>query len=497
MVLGTASGVGKSVIAAGLCRILSNWGYQVAPFKAQNMSNNSYVTEAGGEMGRAQVVQAECARLNPHTDMNPVLLKPAADNHSQVVLQGKALGHFAARNYYAQRDLLLEAVHQSYERLAAKYEIIILEGAGSPAEVNLKRNDFVNLEMAKFAGASCVLVGDIDRGGVFASLCGTLDLLDGEERNLVTGLVINKFRGDRTLLDDGLEFLEKRTQKKIWGVVPYDHGLWIEEEDSLPVETFPAQSVPEEELDLAVILLPRMSNFTDFEILKSEAGVRVRYVRKARELGRPDLLILPGTKATMADLRHLMENGFYEKILDFVEKGGRMLGICGGYQMMGKKLLDPEGVESGLPEMEGLGFFNMTSRFSSGKILRRISTSLDLPLFGGRVAGEIDVYEIHMGKTIHHENYPPMGPAGAIHPSGRLAGTYYHGLFESAGFRQSFLEALSGSLQKKTTPCGVSRSAKELKEAHYERWAAHLSTHLNLDYLRQCLHLSSPSYQTF
>ena len=505
MVLGTASGVGKSVIAAGFCRVLSDAGCRVAPFKAQNMSNNSFVTAEGGEMGRAQVVQAECARVRPHTDMNPVLLKPGADNHSQVVIHGKAVGHFSARDYYAEKALVAKAIRESYERLAAAYEILVIEGAGSPAEVNLKENDLVNMKMAELADASCVLVGDIDRGGVFASLIGTLDLLESGERDRVAGLLINKFRGDETLLAPGLEFLERRTGKKVWGVVPYDRDLWIEAEDAVsvenskygfPIKTFGNDITQSDVLDIAVLLLPRISNFTDFEILKQEPGVALRYVKRAEDLGSPDLLILPGTKATFADLACLDQNGFREKILNFAGAGGRILGICGGYQMMGRFLRDPEGVESHPAEMQGLGFFEMATEFYPEKVLRRVQAMLDLSLFSGRVCGPVQAYEIHMGQTVHHQPYDPFGEGGAVHPSGRLAGTYYHGLFESGGFRKSFLDALARDAGKKRMTSDAF-SKDELKEIHYGRLAGLLTGHLNLKLLETCLSLPSLSASIF
>jgi adenosylcobyric acid synthase len=442
MVLGTGSGVGKSVIAAGLCRILSDWGYRVAPFKAQNMSNNSWVTEEGGEMGRAQVVQAECARVRPHVDMNPVLLKPAADNHSQVVVQGHAIGHLSAVNYYAQREVIAKAIRESYERLASEYEVIVLEGAGSPAEVNLKKNDLVNMQMAEWADAACVLVGDIDKGGIFASLLGTLDLLTPEERARIKGLVVNKFRGDLTLFKDGVDFIEKRSGKKIWGVLPYTHHIKLDEEDALPEKNAHALVASANDLDIAVVLLPRMSNFTDFEVLRSEPGVRLRYVDGVEKLGAPDLLILPGTKATMADYRYLIDSGLREKIAEYSKKGGRILGICGGYQMMGKKLLDPDRVESGVLEMDGFCFLDRATRFGAQKVLRRVSTCLDVQWLGQRIRGRVEAYEIHMGEDDFGETLEGA-PSAAFFCSGHWAGTYYHGLFDSAEFRESFLSALA------------------------------------------------------
>ncbi|OGX13905.1 MAG: cobyric acid synthase CobQ [Omnitrophica bacterium RIFOXYB12_FULL_50_7] len=489
MVLGTGSGVGKSVIAAGFCRILSNWGYRVAPFKAQNMSNNSYVTEEGGEMGRAQVVQAECARVRPHTDMNPVLLKPAADNHSQVVVQGHAIGHFEAKKYYGQREVIARAIRESYERLASEYEVIVLEGAGSPAEMNLKKNDLVNMQMAAWADAACVLVGDIDKGGIFASLLGTLDLLTPEERQRIQGLIVNKFRGDLTLFNDGIDYIEKRGGKKIWGVLPYFHSIKLDEEDALPEKNTHALAASKNDLDIAVVLLPRMSNFTDFEVLKSEPGVRLRYVDRVEKLGSPDLLILPGTKATMADCRYLKESGFREKIQAYGDRGGSVLGICGGYQMMGSKLLDPDRVESEVAAMEGFGFINMTTRFGARKVLRRVSTYLDVQWLGCSIQGKVEAYEIHMGSTQLDGKNESDGILSPLYCFGNFAGTYYHGLFESAEFRESFLNALASRAGKQRVGDKNAVSAWTRKEEHFRLWADHLAQNLDLGLLKSCLNL--------
>ena len=497
MVLGTASGVGKSLITAGFCRLFSDWGYRVAPFKAQNMSNNSYVTEEGGEIGRAQAVQAWCARVSPSIDMNPILLKPSQDNCSQVILRGKAIGHFAARQYYGKRELLERAIGKSYGKLAANHELIIIEGAGSPAEVNLKKYDLVNMKMAEMADARCVLVADIDRGGVFAAVIGTLDLLEPDERERIDGIIINKFRGDQSLFNDGVEFIEKRTGKKVWGVVPYDRDLWIEEEDALPASidrhrgiTSPRPSaVPRNDiLDIAVILLSRMSNFTDFEILRQEPGVRLRYVKRVEEIGAPDLLILPGTKATLHDFQDLTARGFIPAILNFAAQGGRILGICGGYQMMGKIILDPQNIESEISEIEGLGFFNMTTEFMPEKVVRQVREEVAAELFGQKTGGRIEAYEIHMGVTAHHENYPAFGKGGAVHFSGRLAGTYYHGLFDHPEFRASFLTALARSAGK---PLRESHflSAADHREIHFNRLRDLLARHLDLEAMGEALNL--------
>ena len=506
MILGTASGVGKSVITAGFCRLFSDWGYRVAPFKAQNMSNNSYVTAEGGEMGRAQVVQAQCARQEPHVDMNPVLLKPAADNSSQVIVHGRSIGHFTARSYFEAKEIMWRAVCESYSRLAGAYDILVIEGAGSPAEVNLRENDFVNMRTAELADASCLLVGDIERGGIFASMIGTLDLLQPHERERIAGLVINKFRGDRSLFENGIDFLEERTGKKVWGMLPYDPDLWIEEEDAASLEIASSALWPSRNdviaseakqsrfLDIAVLHFPRISNFTDFEMLDKEPDVRVRYVRTVDQLSRPDLLILPGTKATVADYQFLSESGLRNAILQYAQAGGKILGICGGYQMMGDKILDPQGIETFAgEEIRGLGFFHMTTEFYPEKVLRRVEVPLNVEIFGGTVAGNIQAYEIHMGRTFHEESYAPLGEAGAIHPTGQLAGTYFHGLFESADFRKSFLHALRQSTGKKAPTLVPTGSASDLREENYERLARLLAGNLDLSLLGECLNLSLPS----
>lgn len=482
MVLGTASSVGKSFIAAGLCRLFSDWGYKVAPFKAQNMSNNSYVTEDGGEIGRAQAVQAECARVKPTTDMNPILLKPAADDGSQLVMHGKAIGHFKARDYFKQKPKVQQAIQESYDRLAAQYEILVIEGAGSPAEVNLKDNDLVNMHTAKMADAACLLVADIERGGAIAAIVGTLELLQPEERERIVGLVINKFRGDISLFDGAIPFLEKKTGKKVWGVLPYAKDLWIEEEDLASLSISFQKAAGGNLLDIAVIELPRMSNFTDFEVLKQEPGVRLRYIKKAEDLGKPDLLILPGTKATVADLLYLMENGFREAISEYAEQGGQLLGICGGYQMLGDSILDPEGLESQRSKTAALGYFKMTTEFQPEKILQRAEESVQIKLFGQEISGDIEAYEIHMGVTRHDKNYLPFGRGGAIHEKGKIAGTYYHGLFDSGSFRKSFLSALAKSAKK--TLQFKELSVPEIKEIHYNKLRELLEKTLPLDLLK-------------
>lgn len=484
MVLGTASGVGKSVIAAGLCRLISDWGFRVAPFKAQNMSNNSFVTADCGEIGRAQAVQAECARVEPTTDMNPILLKPSADNCSQVILHGKAIGNFPARAYYGKRALMEAAVRESYERLASQYEVLVIEGAGSPAEVNLKKFDLVNMRMAEMADAHCVLVSDIDRGGVFASLVGTLDLLEDHERQRIAGLLINKFRGDRALFDEGVQFLEQKTGKKVWGVLPFDRELRIEEEDAQGMSSSNALVGDDARIDIAIIRLPRISNFTDFDALAQAPGVRVRFVQSASQFGNPDLVILPGTKATIADYQDLIESGLGAAIREYAAAGGRIFGLCGGYQMMGKIISDPKAVESAQKEIEGFGFFPMKTEFHSEKIVRPAAGFADLNLFGSRVSGNWKGYEIHMGVSDSKE--------GVVRSSGQFAGTYIHGIFDEAEFRESFLNALAKAAGK-TRIESSDKSFSALKEKQYTRLKKMLEANMNLDFLREILGVRVPA----
>ncbi len=502
MVLGTGSGVGKSFITAGLCRVLNDRGLRVAPFKAQNMSNNSFVTREGGEMGRAQAVQAECARVEPSVHMNPVLLKPAADDESQVVIHGKAVGHMRAQTYYGLREKIWLAIRESYQFLSERYEAIVIEGAGSPAEINLKEFDLVNFRTAEMADASCLLVGDIDKGGVFAWLVGTLALLTEAERERIVGFVINKFRGDQSLLKPGLEMLEKLSGKKVLGVLPYATDLWIEEEDSLSLESLSNVSQPES-LDIAVVLLPRISNATDFQILGQEPGVSVRMIRRAEEMGEPDLLILPGTKSTLRDLQYLKKEGLAEKIRDYVRGGGRVLGICGGFQMLGERIEDPEGVESNQRFETGLSLFPFHTRFFEEKILRQVSGRIDGRIFSQPVQANVTGYEIHMGQTRLSGEIQPLlqvtdkegktRSEGAIDRSGKILGTYLHGLFDEASFRGAFLEALRKDCGKpndsKNQPVF---SAGLIKEKNYERLAGLLRENLDGSFIESWLNLSLP-----
>lgn len=492
MVLGTGSGVGKSFIAAGLCRILSDAGIRVAPLKAQNMSNNSFVTREGGEMGRAQVVQAECARVEPSVHMNPILLKPCRDNGSQVIVHGKAIGTMDAKTYYSRQGEMWQAIEESYAKLAREYEVLVIEGAGSPAEINLKDSDIVNCRVADLADAQCLLVGDIDKGGVFAWLVGTLALLDESQRNRIAGLIINKFRGDLSILQPGLPTLEDLSGKKVLGVLPYELDLFIEEEDSLVLEKSKNISHPGN-LDIAVILLPRISNATDFQILAEEPGVSVRMVHRVSEWGTPDLVILPGTKATIQDLEFLKTKGFAGEIQDYVKKGGRVMGICGGFQMLGDEIEDLEGIESQKTLQKGLSLLPFKTRFFGEKTLKHVEGRISAQIFSQLIEAEFSGYEIHMGQT-------ELGGGKecfiTTDPSTKILGTYVHGLFDAASFRKAFLEALrkSSGKQKPAASFGEVPSMEILKEKNYNRLAHLLRENLDLNHIEQCLNLSSHSY---
>ncbi|MCA1686331.1 MAG: cobyric acid synthase, partial [Planctomycetia bacterium] len=453
MVLGTASHVGKSVVAAAFCRLLAERGLRVAPFKAQNMALNSFVTRDGGEIGRAQVAQAEAAGTEPLVEMNPVLLKPMG-GVSQVVLDGSPIGVMSAREYYAAKGSIWPRVARAYDRLASRFDYVVLEGAGSPVEVNLAEHDLTNLRMARHADASVILVADIERGGVFAQLVGTWELLEPDDRRRVIGFVINKFRGDVGLLDSGLEFLRSRTGVAVLGVLPYRPDLQIDQEDSLGIAETATPGGDTDDfvsgemtLDVAVVRLPHLSNSTDFRPLSRAPGVRLRYVSGVGELASPDLVILPGTKATVRDLDWLRATGLAGKITSLREDPGGpvILGICGGFQMLGRGLDDPLGVESPRPEAVGLGLFAVSTRFAAEKSRHRVrGRTLD----GGRpVVG----YEIHSGETTLGPGVSPFSELtrerdgvtvldGAADPSGRVLGTYVHGLFDSLAFTSGLVD---------------------------------------------------------
>ena len=436
MVQGTASNAGKSILAAALCRILHQDGYTVAPFKSQNMALNSFITREGLEMGRAQVTQAEAAGIEPSVRMNPVLLKPTGEAGSQVIVNGEVWANLTAGEYYQRKAALRPLVRQAYEALAGQYDAIVLEGAGSPAEINLKKDDFVNMGMAAMADAPVLLVGDIDRGGVFASLYGTLMLLSEEERRRVKGLVINKFRGDVDLLRPGLAQLEELCHVPVLGVVPWV-ALDIDDEDSVSDRLAILKS--EKAVDIAVIHLPRIANFTDLTALSQHPALGVRYVKDPRTLGRPDLVILPGTKNTMADLLWLRQSGLEGAVKKLAAAGTPTLGICGGFQMLGLTLSDPEGVEQG-GELAGMGLLPVHTVFGAQKERTRVTGTVGElgGLFAPLSGADFDGYEIHMGRSHLAEGATPFSDleTGGVRKAdgaatGAVLGSYVHGLFDS------------------------------------------------------------------
>ncbi len=453
MIQGTASSVGKSIIVAGLCRIFRQDGLKVAPFKAQNMALNSSVTQEGGEIGRAQAVQAEAAGVAPSVHMNPVLLKPEADALSQVIVLGKVIGKLNASQYYKYTPSLLDIIEDSLTHLRSIYDIVVIEGAGSPAEINLRRREIVNMRIAKMANSPVLLVGDIDRGGIFASLIGTLELLTKPERTLIKGFIVNKFRGDLKLLKPGLDILEKRTGKPVLGVLPYFRDIVIAQEDSVHLDE--RQVSPNMgTVNVAVIRLPHISNYDDFDPLE-EHGCTVHYVTRASELGDPDLLILPGTKSTIADLIYLQEQGLARAIIRQARAGTPLIGICGGYQMLGKSIHDPEEIESKTERITGLGLLNSSTVFNHHKTTTQIKASViaNEGLLKGMKGTPVTGYEIHMGQTTTQECQPafqiletPKGTTdyldGAVSGNGFVFGTYIHGLFHNSEFTHQLLNRL-------------------------------------------------------
>lgn len=496
MIQGTCSNAGKSLLCAALCRIFRQDGYRVAPFKSQNMALNSFITADGREMGRAQVVQAEAAGIAPDVRMNPILLKPTSDVGSQVIIMGEAQGNRTAREYWGRKKALLPVIKDAFDSLAAENDIIVIEGAGSPAEINLKQDDIVNMGLAKLVDAPVLLVGDIDRGGVFASLYGTVKLLEEDEQARIRGLIINKFRGDVEILRPGLTQLEELTGKPIIGVVPYGH-FDIDDEDSLS-ERLDAKAAPAL-VNIAVVKLPRLSNFTDFSALSRVSGVSVAYADKPAQLAGADLIILPGTKSTLADLRWLRESGMEAQILKAHAAGTPVFGICGGYQMMGDAVVDPDGSESDLRSVEGLHILQGTTTFSPEKLTFQVTAECrSLPFLGESIdAGALTGYEIHMGRTesgggdahpfivTSRSKAPCQITVGAARTDGLAWGTYIHGIFDNDDFRRQFLNGLRR--QKGWPDLPVSLHYRQEKEAKYDRLASVVKAALDMPRLRQII----------
>nr|WP_330373118.1 cobyric acid synthase [Oribacterium sp. FC2011] len=532
MIQGTMSNAGKSLIAAGLCRIFRQDGYRVAPFKSQNMALNSFITDEGLEMGRAQVVQAEAAGVKPSVLMNPILLKPTTDVGSQVIINGKVSSNMTAREYYRHKKVLIPVVKEAYEKLASEYDIIVIEGAGSPAEVNLRDDDIVNMGMAELADAPVLLVGDIDRGGVFAQLYGTIALLEEHEQARIKGLIINKFRGDKTILDPGLDILKEKTDKDILGVVPY-MDVVIDDEDSLSdqlrsgkyirkmsgpqiyKETEGGNGNSLEDVlgddnetmvsfpDIAVIRLPRISNFTDFTALSMEPEVSLRYVSNVRELGEPDVIIIPGTKSTIRDMEWLRATGLEAKLMQKHHAGTLIIGICGGYQMLGERIIDEKGAETGIgTETKGLGLLPVVTEFAEEKTRTRVTFELQglggsfETLNGKTVSG----YEIHMGKTgdiaasnglsvdaLKNEQTETTEKEQDFGNClftccDNVLGTYVHGFFDSDELRKAFLDIFYRKKGINPDKIEISeRSYREFKEEQYDKLAAILRDSLDME----------------
>jgi adenosylcobyric acid synthase len=486
MVQGTGSNVGKSVMVAGLCRIFLQDGHNVAPFKSQNMALNSYVTREGHEMGRAQAVQAQACRLWPNVNMNPILIKPSSDCKAQVVVMGKPAFDLPAEEFPTYRSRVESIVRQAYKDLSEAHDIVVLEGAGSPAEINLREGDIVNMAMAEIADAPVILIGDIDKGGVFASFVGTLELLAPDERARIKGFIINKFRGEKKILTPALDFLEARTGRPVLGVVPYFTDIRIPEEDSLASKAALRKKQKDDTIEIAIVFLPHVSNFTDFDPFETEPDVNLRYLRPGEPPPDCDALVLPGTKSTINDLQYLRERGLDRQLIAFARSGrGSLIGICGGYQMLGKKVSDPAGVESQERDADGLGLLDVKTVFLPEKHLYQVEAvhiESGMPVRG---------YEIHMGETERGSGVPPaltiqsrnsdanLSTAdGAVSSEGNVWGTYIHGLFDDDAFRRRFIDSLR--IRKGLPALGKIMSRYDV-DAEYDKLAALLRENLDVE----------------
>jgi adenosylcobyric acid synthase len=493
MIQGTASHVGKSILVTALCRIFAQDGYRVAPFKSQNMALNSFVTPEGGEIGRAQAVQAEAAGVPPSTLMNPILLKPTSDLGAQVIVHGKAFANMAALEYHTYKKQLEAEALKAYRQLAEDFEIVVIEGAGSPAEINLREHDIVNMRMAELAEAPVIITSDIDKGGVFASLVGTMELLTPQERQRVKALHINKFRGDLEILRPGLDFLAQKCRRPLLGVTPYIRNIGIQEEDSLPTERDRQKTNNHPSpLRVQILALPHLSNFTDFDPLEAEEGVELKYLKPGEKFNQPDLIILPGTKNTIEDFRYLQQAGYAQQIKNYLAEGVFVLGICGGYQMLGREILDPEAAESASGRVEGLKLLDIVTRFEAAKITAQVQAqALDLPFYQGSVSG----YEIHMGRTQLSAKEQPLFSVqreGQEHPDGaaradfRVMGTYLHGVFDNDAFRRAYLNFVRRGRGLQVSAAKTT-SALEQRQQAYERLAEIVRASINMELLYDIL----------
>jgi adenosylcobyric acid synthase len=500
MVQGTSSSAGKSLMVTGLVRLFRQDGYTVAPFKAQNMSLNSFPAIEGGEIGRAQVAQAEAAGLPPSIHMNPVLLKPTTDVGAQVIVQGRPIGHMGAREYHEFKASLLPVVKQSLDHLKERFQVVLIEGAGSPAEINLRENDIVNMAVAHLADAPVVLVADIDRGGVFASIYGTWALMDDADRARLRAFIVNRFRGDASILEPGIREIEDRTGMHCLGVLPYLRDVGVDDEDSVSLDDAAEERARQprdtagwplgEGPRVAVVRLPRISNFTDFRPLETSGLFRVRYAERPEELAEADLIILPGTKSTVGDLQELQRRGFAEAIRARRAAGAQVLGVCGGYQMLGERILDPDGVESAQAEIEGLGLLPLTTTFETEKVTEPVRVRGAGAGWLGEEAA-VQGYEIHMGRT--EGSCRPLflveeggsGRAeGAVSEDGLVSGSYVHGLFDDYTVLAGLARGLGVSEERIAERGAGYRAHVEAKDEAYERLAAVFREHLDLDFLR-------------
>jgi adenosylcobyric acid synthase len=490
MVVGTHSDAGKSILVTALCRIFAQEGYRVAPFKAQNMALNAGVTPEGHEIGRATMAQAEAAGIAAHVDMNPILLKPEGNRRSQVVLDGKPHTHIDAGNWHSLKPLLWQHVTAALDRLRNRFDLVIMEGAGSPAEINLKEGDIVNMRVAQYAQSPVLLVGDIDRGGVFAALVGTMTLLEPEERELIKGFIINKFRGDTSLLGNGLQMLQERAfNTPTLGVIPYLSDIGVAAEDSVTLDKRTQNMTSGNLVDIAVIRLPRISNFDDFDPLANEPGVHVRFVERLNDLGRPQAIILPGSKMTLPDLNWLRESGLAKRIIQLAAERTSIVGICGGYQMLGETLSDPDGVEANPgTQAQGLGLLPVETVFAGNKHTVQVQATLqcDIDPFKPIKGSPIQGYEIHMGRSRSTANISPLcrierSPNshfdGMVSKNGQIWGTYLHGIFDNDALRHTWLRSLGWVETGQTFD----------REQAYNRLADHVRTHLDMTALKQII----------
>ncbi len=492
MLQGTASNVGKSILTAGLCRVFKQDGYSVAPFKSQNMALNSFITKEGLEMGRAQVFQAEAAGIEPIADMNPILLKPSGNHRCQVIVRGKVREDMSSSDYHICKPKLAKELKNIFEQFSNNYDIVVMEGAGSTAEINLRENDVANMGMAKIADAPVIIVGDIDRGGVFASLAGTMLLLNEEERKRVKGVIINKFRGRKELLDDGVKMLEEIIKVPVLGVIPYG-DIKIEDEDS--VTTRFKTKMNKNDIHIEIIRTPHMSNFTDFNIFETQEDVSIRYVDYGETLGNPDMVIIPGSKSTIDDLKYIRENGLEQQIKELHKRGKLIFGICGGYQMLGKTLKDPYHVEGEVEEFDGIGLLDTETTFE----MEKTTTQVEATIFGG-LGGYMDNlegkkvkgYEIHMGiskigknvnnlniinKKLNEEvNYVE----GSVNKEGNVVGTYLHGIFDDIDFTRTILNNIREQKGLDKIESSVT-SFEAFKQNEYDKLADLLREHLDIE----------------